>query len=72
MLLEAAVAGLPVLTTAVCGYSRYIREYDCGLVMDEPFDQQEMNDALAVMLQDDKQRAIWRSNALKMGETADI
>jgi UDP-glucose:(heptosyl)LPS alpha-1,3-glucosyltransferase len=72
VLLEAAVAGLPVLTTAVCGYSRYIREYDCGLVMDEPFDQQEMNDALAVMLQDDKQRAIWRSNALKMGETADI
>jgi UDP-glucose:(heptosyl)LPS alpha-1,3-glucosyltransferase len=72
VLLEAAVAGLPVLTTAVCGYSRYIREYDCGLVMDEPFDQQEMNDALALMLQDDVQRAIWCSNALKMGETADI
>ena len=72
VLLEAAVAGLPVLTTAVCGYSRYIREYDCGLVMDEPFDQHEMNDALALMLQDDAQRAIWHSNALKMGETADI
>ena len=72
VLLEAAVAGLPVLTTAVCGYSRYIREYDCGLVMDEPFDQHEMNDALALMLQDNAQRAIWRSNALKMGETADI
>jgi hypothetical protein len=31
-----------------------------------------MNDALALMLQDNAQRAIWRSNALKMGETADI
>lgn len=72
VLLEAAVAGLPVLTTAVCGYSAYIREYDCGLVMEEPFDQLEMNDALALMLQDDTQRATWRNNALKMGETADI
>ena len=72
VLLEAAVAGLPVLTTAVCGYSAYIREYDCGLVMNEPFDQQEMNAALALMLQDGGQRAIWRTNALKMAETADI
>ena len=72
VLLEAAVAGLPVLTTAVCGYSAYIREYDCGVVMNEPFDQQEMNAALVLILQDASQRASWRSNALKMGETADI
>lgn len=72
VLLEAAVAGLPVLTTAVCGYSTYIREHDCGVVVDEPFSQNALNDALATMLQDDEQRARWRTNALRLAETADI
>ena len=72
VLLEAAVAGLPVLTTVVCGYSSYIRDYDCGIVIDEPFDQQEMNDALVLMLRDAAQRKQWQANALNMAETADI
>lgn len=72
VLLEAAVAGLPVLTTAVCGYSGYIRDYDCGIVVDEPFNQQELNDALSIMLGDDTRRKVWRENALKMAEIADI
>lgn len=72
VLLEAAVAGLPVLTTAVCGYSHYIREYDCGMVVDEPFLQTTLNDALKAMLLNDQQRAVWREHALQMAENADI
>lgn len=72
VLLEAAVAGLPVLTTAVCGYSCYIRDNSCGIVIDEPYEQQNLDKALASMLQDDAQRIIWRSNALRMAATADI
>lgn len=72
VLLEAAVAGLPVLTTAVCGYSRYIRDYACGVVVDEPFQQQQLNQALLAMLRDTQQCKIWRDNGLKMAETADI
>lgn len=72
VLLEAAVAGLPVLTTAVCGYSHYIRDYACGIVIDEPFLQNELDAALVKMLQDDSQRKHWRENALKMAESADI
>jgi UDP-glucose:(heptosyl)LPS alpha-1,3-glucosyltransferase len=72
VLLEAAVAGLPVLTTAVCGYSHYIREYDCGMVVDEPYAQRNLDNALATALRDDAQRAIWRSNGLAMAATADI
>ncbi len=30
LLLEAITAGLPVLTTAVCGYAHYIVEANCG------------------------------------------
>jgi UDP-glucose:(heptosyl)LPS alpha-1,3-glucosyltransferase len=72
VLLEAAVAGLPVLTTSVCGYSHYLRDYDCGMVIDEPFSQAALNDALAMMLRDDAQRMRWKENALRMAETADI
>lgn len=72
VLLEAAVAGLPVLTTAVCGYSHYIRAHECGIVIDEPYSQTALNNALTTMLQDDKRRAEWQSNALRMAETADI
>ena len=72
VLLEAAVAGLPVLTTAVCGYSNYIREYDCGMVVNEPYEQRNLDNALAAALRDDAQRAIWRSNGLAMAATADI
>src|SRR5690606_20247902 len=72
VLLEAAVAGLPVLTTAVCGYSHYIREYDVGVVVDEPFSQITLNEALSNMLLDDQRRAHWQANALRMAETADI
>ncbi len=39
VLLEALVAGLPVLVSAVCGYAHYIAEADSGLVLDEPFEQ---------------------------------
>jgi UDP-glucose:(heptosyl)LPS alpha-1,3-glucosyltransferase len=72
VLLEAAVAGLPVLTTAVCGYSSYIAQYQCGIVIDEPFSQTQLNDSLARMLEDSSQRKIWRSNGLEMAATADI
>jgi UDP-glucose:(heptosyl)LPS alpha-1,3-glucosyltransferase len=31
VLLEAMVAGLPVLTTAVCGYAHFVSDADAGL-----------------------------------------
>jgi UDP-glucose:(heptosyl)LPS alpha-1,3-glucosyltransferase len=72
VLLEAAVAGLPVLTTAVCGYSTYIRDYGCGIVIDEPFSQAALDRALQSMLDNAAQRQVWRQNGLHMASTADI
>jgi UDP-glucose:(heptosyl)LPS alpha-1,3-glucosyltransferase len=43
VLLEALVAGLPVLVSKVCGYAHYIAEADSGLVLDEPFEQEQLN-----------------------------
>ncbi len=72
VLLEAAVAALPVLATAVCGYSHYIAEHNLGLVTPEPFQQRALNGQLAHMLSDDAQRAAWAKNALDFASRADI
>ena len=72
VLLEALVAGLPVLVSAVCGYAHYIAEADSGLVLDEPFEQSQLNQYLARMLTDTAQRAAWGRNGLAFAETADL
>jgi len=72
VLLEALVAGLPVLVTDVCGYAHYIEEADCGRVVPSPFDQQTLNALLAQMLASDEQRALWQSNALAYADRADL
>lgn len=72
VLLEAVVAGLPVLTTAVCGYARYIDEAQAGQVLTEPFSQDALNTTLADMLSKDAERAQWSANALRWAEHADI
>ena len=72
VLLEALVAGLPVLVTAVCGYAHYVAEADGGRVLEEPFAQQQMDETLAAMLADPAARARWSANALDFSEVADI
>lgn len=71
VLLEAMVAGLPVLTTEKCGYAHYVREANVGKVLDESFVQQDFNHALATMLTSpDKQQ--WHQNGLAFAKIADI
>lgn len=72
VLLEALVAGLPVLTSGACGYARYIEEADCGLVVPEPFAQKTLNDCLLRILQSPESRAKWQHNALEYAEHADL
>ncbi|MBK6630892.1 MAG: glycosyltransferase family 4 protein [Betaproteobacteria bacterium] len=72
VLLEAVVAGLPVLTTAACGYAHYIDEAAAGRVAPLPFDQDAFNRTLADMLDDDAARRQWRANGLDWAGQADI
>ena len=51
-LLEAVVAGLPVICSGACGYSGYIADADCGRVIPEPFEQAELNRQLETLLTD--------------------
>ncbi|MCB1668083.1 MAG: glycosyltransferase family 4 protein [Porticoccaceae bacterium] len=70
VLLEAVVAGLPVLVTDVCGYARYVEEAGAGVLVPTPFSQEKFNQQLCEMLEAD--RSLWKKKALKYADSADI
>lgn len=72
VLLEALVAGLPVLVTDVCGYAHYIAEADAGRVVPSPFSQATLDGMLAEMLSDPAARGLWASNGLAYAAHADL
>jgi UDP-glucose:(heptosyl)LPS alpha-1,3-glucosyltransferase len=72
VLLEAMIAGLPVVATDICGFSPYVREADAGVLIESPFRQSQLNDVLRSLIENENQRQIYSSNGLRFGETADI
>ncbi len=72
VLLEALVAGLPVLASAACGYAHYITDADAGLIVPQPFVQADLDAALARMLGDDAARAAWQAKALAFADRSDL
>ncbi|MFT7244048.1 MAG: UDP-glucose:(heptosyl)LPS alpha-1,3-glucosyltransferase [Candidatus Azotimanducaceae bacterium] len=71
VLLEAMVAGLPVLATDVCGYAHYIKDAGAGRLVPSPFDQTMFDKMLLEMLLSDE-RPDWQANGVKFGRFADI
>ena len=70
VLLEAAIAGLPVLTTRACGYSPYIEQANMGRVMADGVSAEELADAAQVLL--DTARDSWRKKGRAFSRTGDI
>ena len=70
VLLEALTAGLPVLTTANCGYAPYITQAQAGIVIDHPFRQQALNESLNALLGQNLEQL--KHNALTFTQQADI
>lgn len=71
VLLEAIVAGLPVLATDICGYGHYVDEAEAGQLVSSPFHQEELNRKLKEMLLSPK-KALWQENGKKFAEYANI
>ena len=71
VLLEAMVAGLPVLTTATCGYAFHVSDAAAGRVLPAPFRQGELNATLEEMLTS-SERATWSSNGIAYGRSQDL
>jgi UDP-glucose:(heptosyl)LPS alpha-1,3-glucosyltransferase len=64
VLLEALALGLPILVTEVCGFAKYIKEADAGIVLPMPFEQAALNQALCQALDNSEQRETWQTNAI--------
>ena len=71
VLLEALVAGLPVVTTDVCGYAHHIRSSGAGQVLSSPFDQAVLNNAMLRTL-DGYYRNQCQSRALEYAQREDL
>ncbi|MBI5559323.1 MAG: glycosyltransferase family 4 protein [Deltaproteobacteria bacterium] len=70
-ILEAMVAGLPVLATEICGYSFHVTKAAAGCLVPEPFAQQEMNRILGGMLRPAELKA-WGENAYAYADREDL
>jgi len=68
VLIEAMTAGLPVIVTDICGYAPHIQAANAGVVLPEPYRQDDLNRALAHVINAD--RTPWREGGLRY--TADI
>ena len=71
VLLEATIAGLPVLTTSSCGYAFHIEQAESGLVCDQPFQQQQLDSYLVKMLRG-LDKANWSKNGLEYGRQGEL
>jgi UDP-glucose:(heptosyl)LPS alpha-1,3-glucosyltransferase len=71
VLLEALVAGLPVVVTDVCGYAHHIAQARAGLVLSSPFQQSALDEAIMRLL-DGVYRARCKESALKYAQEKDL
>ena len=71
VILEAIVAGLPVLVTDNCGYAFYVEEADAGKVVRSPFSQENLNQLLEQVLTS-PDRDKWARNGIAYGQCHDL
>lgn len=69
-LLEAMIAGLPVVASDVCGYAHYVRDAQMGSVIASPFDSETyvvaIKEALAISGEQ------WHSKGERFAATSDV
>ncbi len=72
VLLEALAAGLPVLTTDVCGYAHHVVDAGAGETLAAPFTQHLLDKALASLLADAGRRRELGLNGRRYATTRDL
>jgi UDP-glucose:(heptosyl)LPS alpha-1,3-glucosyltransferase len=71
VLLEALVAGLPVVVTDVCGYAHHVEAAGAGIVLPTPFSQAQLDAALVRTL-DGELLGRWAGHALVYAREQDL
>lgn len=72
VLLEATILGLPVVTTANCGYAFHIEKAKNGIVVPIPFAQKNLNEALYKMKHTQNLYEEWGKNGWSYGRENDL
>lgn len=73
VLIEALACGAPILTTANCGYAFHVSRAQAGRVLETPFSQTALNQALLTVLNDlPSSKSTWSENALDYTSRIDI
>jgi UDP-glucose:(heptosyl)LPS alpha-1,3-glucosyltransferase len=72
ILLESLCCGLPVIVTENCGYARYIKDADGGVICPDPYRQYRLNKILQDLLTDKDARLRFGRNGHNYTRTADI
>jgi len=72
VLIEALVAGLPVIATDVCGFAHYVEDSGGGVVIESPFSQSRLNEVVEQLVADDAFRASCAEKGAAFGQTADV
>lgn len=70
-ILEAVVNGLPVITTAVCGYAWHVAKAEAGVVLPEPFGPGNLIEALRQASAAELRRS-WSENGASYGASHDL
>jgi UDP-glucose:(heptosyl)LPS alpha-1,3-glucosyltransferase len=70
VLLEAMVAGLPVIASAVCGYAHHIEENAMGRILEDPITPPAI--AAAIVSVFDEGSAAWQERSRRTAREADI
>lgn len=70
VILEAMLAGLPVVAADICGYSSYVRDYDMGHVVSAPYAAECLAGNVRELLSVDKK--VWLERAQILLKQADI
>lgn len=70
VILEAMLAGKPVVASDVCGFASYVREWQMGAVVKAPYSLQQFVSALAQILAGDPLR--WQAPAQQFALNADV
>ncbi len=71
-IVEALVAGTPVLATGTCGYAEHVIKAKAGIIIPgDPFSQEKMNNSLEAMISTYKLEK-WRKHALAYADSKDL